>query len=57
MGLYEKDPALTKAVALALTRLARDLLTMIQEEEAARYLGMAIDAILKRRADPQPQSH
>jgi len=57
MDLYEKDPALTKAVTLALTRQAQDLLTTVGEVEAARYLGMAIDTILKRPPEPQPQSH
>lgn len=54
MDLFEKDPALTKAVALTLARQAQEMLATVEEADAARYLGMAIDALLRRSPEPQP---
>jgi hypothetical protein len=50
MDLYEKDPAVTRALALALMRQARDYLAAIKEDEASSHLQLAVDTLLKPKA-------
>lgn len=50
MDLYEKDPAVTRAFALALMRQALEYLTAIRDDEAVQHLELAIDALLGPRA-------
>ncbi|WP_176401116.1 hypothetical protein [Sphingobium sp. Z007] len=47
MDLYEKEPAVTQALALALMRQALEYLAAIKEEDASRHLQCAVDALLK----------
>lgn len=50
MDLYEKDPAVTRAFALALMRQALEYLTAVRDEDAAGHLQLAIDALLGPKA-------
>lgn len=54
MDHYEKDPVVTKALALALMRQAREYLSAIREEEASAHLQLALDALLKPKAQALP---
>ena len=47
MDLNEKDPGVTRALALALMRQAREYLGAIGEDEASLHLQRAVDALLK----------
>lgn len=49
MDFYEKDPTVTKAVALALMRQAQSLLAAVNEQHADGHLQMAIDALLQKK--------
>lgn len=47
MDLNQKDPSVTRALALALMRQAGEYLGAIDEDEALVHLQRAIDALLK----------
>lgn len=51
MDLFEKDPVLTRALALVLMRQAHDLLATVEEPDAARHLLQAIDAVRRVTGD------
>ena len=53
MDIYQKDPAITKAMAIALMRQALDLLDAVNERTAGYHLQMAIDAVLPAQP-PEP---
>ena len=46
MDLYEKDPTVTRAMALALMRQALELLDAVREDGAAGQLRGAVDTLL-----------
>jgi len=48
MDLYRKDPAVTRAMALALMRQALELLDATDEKTAAAHLQQSIDTLLRR---------
>lgn len=52
MDLYEKEPAVTQALALVLVRQALEYLAAIKEEDASRHLQRAVDVLLKPRTVP-----
>lgn len=52
MDLYEKEPAVTLALALVLTRQALEYLAAIKEEDASRHLQRAVDVLRKPRTVP-----
>lgn len=47
MDLNQKDPGVTRALALALMRQAGEYLGAIDEDESSLHLQRAIDALLK----------
>ena len=47
MDIYEKDPVITRAMALALMRQAHELLQAAKEQETAAHLQLAIDVLLR----------
>lgn len=49
MNLYEKNPVVTKAMALALMRQALGLLDAVNEQIATCHLQMAIDTLLVKQ--------
>ncbi|MFH8654565.1 hypothetical protein ACH37Y_17810 [Sphingomonas paucimobilis] len=49
MELYEKEPTVTRAMALALMRQAQEYLLAIKEEEASSHLQRAVDTLLKTK--------
>lgn len=49
MELYEKEPTVTRAMALALMRQAQEYLAAIKEEEASSHLQRAVDTLLKTK--------
>ena len=51
MEHHEKDPAVTRAMALALMRQAHNLLQSVTEEATATQLQEAIDTLLRNRPD------
>lgn len=53
MDIYQKDPTVTKAMAIALMRQALDLLDAVNERTAGCHLQMAIDAVLPAQP-PKP---
>lgn len=53
MDIYQKDPVVTKAMAIALMRQALDLLDALNERTAGCHLQMAIDAVLPAKP-PEP---
>lgn len=53
MDLCEKDPTITRAMALALMRQAHELLQAVRENDAANHLQAAVDTLLRT---PRPVS-
>jgi hypothetical protein len=51
MDLHRKDPAVTRAMALALMRQALELLDATEEQMAAAQLQQSVDTLLRRRPD------
>ena len=51
MEHHEKEPAVTRAMALALMRQAHNLLQSVTEEATATQLQGAIDTLLRNRPD------
>lgn len=47
MDLYEKDPTVTRALALALMRQAHELLQAASESDAADQLQVAVNTLLR----------
>ncbi|CAH0354432.1 hypothetical protein [Sphingobium sp. CECT 9361] len=54
MEHHEKDPAITRAMALALMRQAQNLLQGVREEASVTQLQRAIDTLLRKRPDQAP---
>lgn len=54
MDFYEKDPAVMKAMALALMRQALSFLDAVNEQTAGCHLQAAIDALLQKKAFEMP---
>jgi len=48
MDLYERDPTVTRAMALALMRQALELLEAVKEDGAAGQLRGAVDSLLRK---------
>jgi hypothetical protein len=57
MDLNQKDPGVTRALALALMRQAGEYLGAIDEDEASLHLRRAIDALLKPKPTPASSAH
>ncbi len=53
MDSYEKDPTITRALALALMRQAHELLQAASESDAADQLQVAVNTLLRA---PRPAS-
>ena len=47
MDSYEKDPTITRALALALMRQAHELLQAASESDAADQLQVAVNTLLR----------
>jgi len=55
MDLYEKDPVITRAVALALMRQALALLDAVGETGPAVHLQMAVDTMKGQLRTPRSE--
>ncbi|WP_170319084.1 hypothetical protein [Sphingobium yanoikuyae] len=56
MDLNQKDPGVTRALALALMRQANEYLAAIGEDEAGLHLQRAVDALVKPAASGAARS-